>query len=216
MCKLVTIDKYTCHSDKVRFVWDNATDTDVAHYKKLTAENFTKLKISGFIHCSNINCDSIEHHNQIDELYIKMCSIMMQCSSSSIPTSKVKTSGDYVVPCVSEYAKELHKEARSCLIAWKSLGKPRAGLCYTDMCQSRLSFKSVLKHCQRNEDSLRANALSKSYKIMQKDSYPFWNDIKQIDNAKIPLASKISDCGGDTDIIMQDVARPLPISVKQC
>ena len=41
-----------------------------------------------------------------------MCSIMMQCSSSSIPTSKVKTSGDYVVP--HEYAKELHKEARSC------------------------------------------------------------------------------------------------------
>ena len=34
MCKLVTIDKHTCHSDKVRFVWDNATDTDVAHYKK--------------------------------------------------------------------------------------------------------------------------------------------------------------------------------------
>ena len=41
-----------------------------------------------------------------------MCSVlMMQCSSSSsIPTSKVKTSGDYVVPGFSEYA----KEARSC------------------------------------------------------------------------------------------------------
>ena len=35
MCKPVTIDKHTCHSDKVRFVWDNATDTDVAHYKKI-------------------------------------------------------------------------------------------------------------------------------------------------------------------------------------
>ena len=58
-------------------------NTDVAHYKKLTAENFIKLKISDVIHCSNINCDSIEYHNQIDELlvYIKMCSIMMQCSA---------------------------------------------------------------------------------------------------------------------------------------
>ena len=37
-----------------------------------------------------------------------MCSIMMQCSSSSIPTSKVKTSDDYVVPGFNEYAKELH------------------------------------------------------------------------------------------------------------
>ena len=41
----------------------------------------------------------------------------MQCSSSSISTSKVKTSGDYVVPGFNEYAKELHKEARSCFIA---------------------------------------------------------------------------------------------------
>ena len=63
MCKPVTIDKYTCHNDKVRFVWDNATETHVAHYKKLAAENFTKLKISDVIHCSNINCYSIEHHN---------------------------------------------------------------------------------------------------------------------------------------------------------
>ena len=86
---------------------------------------------------------------------------------SSIPTSKVKTSGDYVVPGFNEYAKELDTEARSCFIAWKSLGKPRAGLCYTDMCQSRLRFKCVLKHCQRNEDSLRDNALAKSY--IQKD-----------------------------------------------
>ena len=214
MCKPVTIDKHTCHSDKVRFVWDNATDTDVAHYKKLTAENFSKLKISDVIHCNNINCDSIEHHNQIDELYMKMCSIMMQCSSSRIPTSKVKTSGDYVVPGFNEYAKELHKEARSCFIAWKSLGKPRAGLCYTDMCQSRLRFKSILKHCQRNEDSLRANALAKSY--MQKDSYSFWKDIKHIDNAKIPLASKINDCVGDTDIckMWQDHYQSLLNSVK--
>ena len=189
-------------------------DTDVAHYKKLTAENFSKLKISDVIHCSNINCDSIEHHNQIDELYMKMCSIMMQCSSSSIPTSKVKTSGDYVVPGFNEYAKELHKEARSCFIAWKSLGKPRAGLCYIDMCQSRLRFESILKHCQRNEDSLRANALAKSY--MQKDSYSFWKDIKHIDNAKIPLASKINDCVGDTDIckMWQDHYQSLLNSVK--
>ena len=95
-----------------------------------------------------------------------MCSVLMQCSSSNIPTNKVKTSGDYVVPGFNVYVKELHTEARSCFIAWKSLGKPRAGLCHTDMCQSRLRFKSVLKHCQHNEDSLRANAIAKYY--MQK------------------------------------------------
>ena len=33
MCKPVTIDKYTCHCNKVRFVWNNATDTDVHNIK---------------------------------------------------------------------------------------------------------------------------------------------------------------------------------------
>ena len=41
---------------------------------------------------------------------------MMQCSSSSILTSKVKTSGDYVVPRFNEYAKESHRETLSCCI----------------------------------------------------------------------------------------------------
>ena len=119
----------------------------------------------------------------------------MQCSNSSIPMSKVKTSGDYVVPGFNEYAKELHTEAPSCFLAWKPLEKPRAGLYYTDICQSKLRFKNELKICKLNEDSLRANALAKFY--MQKDSYSFWKDIKHADNnAKIPLASKMNDCVG--------------------
>ena len=51
---------------------------------------------------------------------------------------------------------------------------------------------------------------------MQKDSYSFWKDIKHIDNAKIPLASKINDCVGDTDIckMWQDHYQSLLNSVK--
>ena len=51
---------------------------------------------------------------------------------------------------------------------------------------------------------------------MQKDSYSFWKDIKHIDNAKIPLASKINDCVEDTDIckMWQDHYQSLLNSVK--
>ena len=61
---------------------------------------------------------------------------------------------------------------------------------------------------------MRANALAKSY--IQKDSYSFWKDIKHIDNAKIPLASKINDCVGDNDIckMWQDHYQSLLNSVK--
>ena len=51
---------------------------------------------------------------------------------------------------------------------------------------------------------------------MQKDSYSFWNDTKHIDNASIPLASKINNCVGDTDIckMWQDHYQSLLNSVK--
>ena len=120
MCKPVTIDKYTCHSDKVRFVWDNATETDVAHYKKWIPKIFMKFNL-------------------------RMLFIVVILNETLLTiTTKVKISGDYVVPGFNEYAKRLYTEGRSCFLAWKSLGKPRAGLCYTDMCQSRFRFKGVL------------------------------------------------------------------------
>ena len=64
----MTIDIYACHSDNVRLVWDNARETYVAHHKNLIAKNLTKSRISDVIYYSDITCDSIEHHNQIDEL----------------------------------------------------------------------------------------------------------------------------------------------------
>ena len=70
MCTPVTINKYTCHSDKVRFVWDNDTDTDVAHYKKLTDENFTKLKISDVIHCQSCQISRIWHDSHAFDLLL--------------------------------------------------------------------------------------------------------------------------------------------------
>ena len=68
-----------------------------------------------------------------------------------------------------------------------------------------------LKHCQRNEDSLRANALAKSY--MQIDSYSFGKD-KHVDDAQIPLSSKINDCDTDICKMWQDHYQSLLNSVK--
>ena len=66
---------------------------------------------------------------------MQFCLIMMQSCSSSIPTSKVKTSADYVVPGFNESAKELHTEARSCFLAWKSPQQQRDCSRFTDMSQ---------------------------------------------------------------------------------
>ena len=55
-----------------------------------------------------------------------------------------------------------------------------------------------------------------NYNYIKKDSYSFWKDIKHVDNAIIPLASKINDCVGYTDIckMWQDHYHYLLKSVK--
>ena len=66
---------------------------------------------------------------------------MMQCSCVCISTNKVKTFGDYVVSGFNKYTKQLRTKERPSFQAWQSFGNPRAGSCFTNLCQSRLRIK---------------------------------------------------------------------------
>ena len=65
------------------------------------------------------------------------------------------------------------------------------------MNQSRLRFK-VLKYCQQNESKMRADSLARS--MMNNDMTRFWKDVHKITNSKVPLATKVDGCVGDTNI----------------
>ena len=105
---------------------------------------------------------------------------------------------DYIVPGFNELAKQLHSEARADYLLWKASGKPRAGLLYLNMCQSRIRFKRTLKECRQNEESLRANAHAKS--LFEKDMTSFWKDIKKNYDTRLPLAPMVDKCIGEKDI----------------
>ena len=66
------------------------------------------------------------------------------------------------------------------------------------MNQSRLRFKSALKYCQQNEIKMRADSLARS--MMNNDMTGFWKDVHKITNSKVPLATKVDGCVGDTNI----------------
>ena len=76
--------------------------------------------------------------------------------------------------------------------------KPRAGLLYLSMCQSRIRFKRTLRECRQNEETIRANAHANS--LMKKDMTSFWKGIKKDNNTKIPLAPMVDNCIGDKEI----------------
>ena len=129
-----------------------------------------------------MNCKSHDHLKQIDDLYSQLCSVLKHASNDSIPATKMYTHHDYIVPGINEFAKQLHSEARADYLLWKASGKPRAGLLYLNMCQSRIRFKRTLRECRRNEETIRANAHANS--LMKKDMTSFWKGIKRDNNTR--------------------------------
>ena len=180
-----------CPSNKVNFHWAKATEKDLLDYKYLTRMYCNDSHVVDVVKCYDVNCKAHEHIEQIDHLYTHLCLV-------SIPVCKIHTHHDYIVPGFNEFVKQLHSEARADYLLWKASGKPRAGLLYFDMCQSRIRFKLRLRECRHNEEIIRANEHAKS--LMEKDMTSFWKGIKKNYNSRVSLAPMIDNCIGEKDI----------------
>ena len=137
---LAFIDSSKCPSNKVNFNWTKATDKDLLDYSYLTSIYCKNIHVVDVVKCDDVNCKSHEHVEQIDQLYSQLCSVLKRASDDSIPICKIHSHHDYIVPGFNELAKQLHSEARADYLLWKASGKPRAGLLYLNMCQSRIMF----------------------------------------------------------------------------
>ena len=104
----------------------------------------------------------------------------------------------YIILGFTEHVKELRTIARADYCSWRVEGKPRSGPLCLAMKQSRLRFKSALRYCKANEDSMQSNAFAKS--LMDKDMNSFWRGITNVNNAKIPLASTVESCIDESSI----------------
>ena len=101
------------------------------------------------VKCNDVNCKSHDHLNQIDTLYSQLCSVLKQASDDSIPTSRIHTHHNYIVPGFNEFAKNLHSEARGDYLLWKASGKPRSNklLRTFHYCSSDVKLELFKSYC---------------------------------------------------------------------
>ena len=104
-------DTFTCPSNNTNFNWAMATDKDLTDYKYLTRIYCKDLHVHDVVKCSDVNCKSHDHLQQIDDLYTQLCSVLKHAKNSSIPVFKMYTHHDYIVPGFNEFANQLHSEA---------------------------------------------------------------------------------------------------------
>ena len=131
-------------------------------------------------------------------MYKQIFDVLHTASKKCIPCSKIDCYKEHNVPGFNLHVKELHDIACHDFVMRRSAGKPRFGEICLSMNQSRLRFKSALKYCQQNEFKMRVDSLARS--MMNNDMTGFWKDVHKITNSKVPLATKVDECVGDTNI----------------
>ena len=93
------------------------------------------------------------------------------------------------VPGWNAHVREVHAASRDAYLLWKIGGRPREGVLYDLMRNSRLRFKHALRLCKNNKNAIIADKIADN--LSNKDDRTFWREIKNVTNSKVP--SRIGD-----------------------
>ena len=114
--------------------------------------------------CCELNGNNVEHQHEIDSAYTQIIHALHDAGAKCIGVRKCKQ--NCVTPGWNDHVVELHLNARECYLIWRNNSKPRHGPEYEDMKLSRAIFKLAMRECRRNEELMKADAMT------EKDTEP--------------------------------------------
>ena len=94
--------------------------------------------------------------------------------------------------------KDVHAAARDAYLLWKQSGKPRQGVIYDLMKQTRSKFKYALRVCKGNKNSIISDKIAEA--MCSKNDRAFWREIKNSSNSKIKLPNVVGNAQGSDNI----------------
>ncbi len=180
------------------FRWGDVDDETVKQYELNTSVNLEHIKLPEACHCTDTNCDNKEHLIQIETLYSDIISALIDASDDVIPSSGASKKGKHNIVGWNDIVKDSHERAREAFLLWQTSNKPRHGLVYELMRTTRAQFKYSLRHCRRQEETLKADAIVKA--LLNKNSKEFWKGVSKARGKVDVLASTIDNVSGESDI----------------
>ncbi|CAF4195750.1 unnamed protein product [Rotaria magnacalcarata] len=156
-------------------MWNKMSDLDKETYR-LKLDKLLKnsmLSDKAVYYCNHYNCVNVEHHEAIQSSYAKIIDVMKVASKEfSIMNKCVKK----CIPGWKEHVKEFYDDAQRDFQVWKLNGKPNQGDMLDKMKESRGKFKGALRKCRENEEKIRNEKMSQSYKT--KNMMQFWKNVR--------------------------------------
>ena len=160
---------------KCNIKWERLSKDILATYTAMCTKKLSPICVSSEAYiCAKTACMNEEHTKCVNELHENI----VECLSSSSSTLVEKHSKPQykLVPGWNECVRQAHQAARDSFLLWMKSGKPKEGLIYTQMKNSRSLFKYSLRHCKILENQKRADSMAS--KLAEKDCIGFWNDNK--------------------------------------
>jgi hypothetical protein len=178
--------------------WNSLNDDDLAKYRILTEQNFTKIHLNReLIMCDNINCKDKSHIAALDSFYTDITAALI---SAADQLGEMQWSGkQHQIQGWNIYCKELHTAAREAFLSWRGMNSPKTGTAFMLMSQSRAQFKRAMRRCKSNDDRKTSDTLAT--KMLKQDTKDFWKAIKTTNHSSIKVqATTINDTTGKDNI----------------
>jgi hypothetical protein len=169
----VSVDSYVldCNNSRKGVIWGERDQSQIHEYHNLC---HSKLKMIDFpselTYCADKLCDDVEHRTVIDKLYKSIVTVLVEASVYSFKGA-AKRRGSYVTGW-NKHVRQAQQKARVCFREWRLNGKPREGVIYETMCNSRREFKSKLKYCLKHKDQIKMDIIAGHHK--SKNFSEFW------------------------------------------
>lgn len=164
---------------KKNIKWGRRNELQIELYKKYCTENLKNIVISKNI-CEGCDkfCDNSSHFYIIDNKYNEIINILQNGAIHSFEASERSSRGGKQLAGWNYYVRESHQNARLKFQVWLNSNKPNHGNMYDEMCCARRKFKSALKWCQKNQERIKMNIITKHR--IDKNFVKFWQATKTL------------------------------------
>ena len=106
------------------------------------------------------------------------------------------------VPGWNDYVAEKYQHSRDLRQIWLQNGKPRGNWLHSMYLKAKADFKYTLRSVKRNERMLREDSMANKLLNSSNDSKPFWKEVRNINNSKLPLPTCIDGVAGEDNIVL--------------
>ena len=180
--------------------WVKINQAGKNEYSTVTETNLQSVHIPcEALSCKDVECTNVTHRNDRSKFYNDI--VQGLCEGGDVVSNNTycrnvttNTARNNCRPGWNDHVDELHQMARDKFVVWVNKGKPRHGLIFNDMKNTRARFKYGLRILKQHKNQIISNSLAA--KLQQTRPDHFWREINRLHSSKMPTPNCIDGVTG--------------------